>query len=234
MSEVFFAQTRNVRGLTSAAKNLDRLINAALIKRDESQVAILTKLLCVTFNFWAEARFSKLIQTPYGFSDTERRQIRFDSNGRDSSLESRWQKCIATALSKVPSSRQTNEIPNCRRRLERIVQDVVIAPSKMRNKMAHGQWEIALNAEQTATNHIVTAQIDNIDCIAIGTWFEVFEHLAQIVENAIESPARTHRRDYWQHIVEIETILENRKKMTVHEKQARLIAAKERAKGKWL
>jgi hypothetical protein len=234
MSDVFFAQTRNVRGLTSAVKNLDRLINAGLIKRDESQVGILTKLLCVTFNFWAEARFSKLIHTPYGFSDTQRRQIRFDSNGRESSIESRWAKCIATALSTVPRSRRTNEIPNCRQRLERIVQDVVIAPSKMRNKIAHGQWEIALNAEHTATNDIVTAQIRDVDCITIGTWFDVFEHLAQIVENAIESPTRTHRRDYWQHIVEIETILENRKKMTVREKQARLIAAKERAKAKWL
>jgi hypothetical protein len=62
----------------------------------------------------------------------------------------------------------------------------------------------------------------------------VFEHLAQIVENLIESPAKAHHREYWQHIVEIETILENRKKMTVRDKQARLIAAKERAKAKWL
>ena len=205
MSEVFFAQTRNVRGLTSAAKNLDRLINAALIKGDEAQVAILTKLLCVTFSFWAEARFSKLIQTPYGFSDAQRRQIRFDSKGRESSIESRWKKCIATALSKVPASRRTNEIPNCRLRLERIVQDVVIAPSKMRNKMAHGQWEVALNAGHTATNRIVSAEIRNIDCITIGTWFNVFEHLAQIVENLIESPAKAHHREYWQHIVEIDS-----------------------------
>jgi hypothetical protein len=233
MLEVFQAQTANAHALHTARRNLERLTNAALVKCDEAQLAALTKLLCITFSCWAEARFSKLIHTPYGFAEAEIKQIRYDADGRERPIELRWRECIKVALSKVPASRRTNEIQNCKQRLDRIVDEVVITPSKIRNKIAHGQWSVALNSTHTAVNKFTTNDIAGLDLIQIGIWFEVFEHLAHIVENAIESPEKTHRREYWEHIAQIENILAIRSSWSVEAKQKELIKKAERSARKW-
>ena len=74
--EIFEAQTQNVRALNRAWKKLNITLNNAIRKSDSHAIRIHTKVLVLVFCAWAEASFSKLIHTPYGFSNDEITQIK--------------------------------------------------------------------------------------------------------------------------------------------------------------
>jgi hypothetical protein len=61
---------------------------------------------------------------------------------------------------------------NRRQEIERLVKEHVVEPSLIRNKIAHGQWEIALNRNNSAVNPAITAAIQQLDIVVIDRWFE--------------------------------------------------------------
>lgn len=71
---------------------------------------------------------------------------------------------------------------------------------RFRNKVAHGQWIVALNRENTAVNTKMTTELGELDTVVIWIWYRVHQHLSSIVEALIESPDRAFHRDYWQEI----------------------------------
>jgi hypothetical protein len=233
MLNIYKAQSKNVSELATARKTLSRLLNDALIRRDGAQVRVLTKLLCVTFSCWAEARFSKLINTPYGFTETEIAAIRFNGTGAERPVEDRWKACISAALAKVQGSGNSSETPNCKQRLHRLLDRFVFHPSRLRNKIAHGQWDVALNSTHTAVNMDISEDLQLLDLLEVDLWFEVFERLAQVVEDIIESPEKAYRRDHWRYITEVEDLLDQRKTWTVETKREGLIRKKQQALAKY-
>jgi len=176
--EVFKAQTKNVQVLDQAIKHITRAINHALRVGDKTSAAVHTKILALVFSAWAEARFSKLIHTPYGFTPDEILQIKtaHQKNG----LEKGWEKCLELALKKVPASQQSSEIPNKRKKLLEIIKEYIIDLSLLRNKIAHGQWEIALNRDNDAENSLVTDKLDKLDVIAITVWHQAYKYLEPV------------------------------------------------------
>jgi len=206
--EVYRAQTQNVRALNRAWKQMNRTINHSLRKGDHISAQAHTKALVLVFCAWSEAFFSKLIHTPYGFTNDEIDQIKhkYQQDG----LEASWVKCLELALRKVSSNpKRSNYIPNIRQRLLRTISQYVTEPRILRNKIAHGQWEVALNREQTAVNADISAQIQEVDVVRVRIWYEVFGYLAAIVECLIESPDRAFQRDYWIVTAELEQFLDD-------------------------
>jgi hypothetical protein len=192
--DIYKAQVENVRSLDSAWKQLNRTINDALRTGSDASLETHAKSLVLLFCAWSEATFSKLIHTPHGFTDDEIGQILREYK---KSLEDGWKKCIELGLKKVASDpKRSNDIPNISQELTRIIQEYVISPRIVRNKIAHGQWRIALNRQNTSVNEDITESIQDLDAVEITKWYEVHRYLADVVEVLIESPDRVFHRDY--------------------------------------
>lgn len=198
---VYNAQTKNVQELSKARKQINRAINDALKRGDKIVVQALTKTMALVFCAWVEANFSKVIHTPYGFTLDEIQQIKtvYKKNG----VEQGWQKCVELGTLKASKRKNSNYIPNVRLELRRLIQKYIVEPSLLRNKIAHGQWSIALNTENTAENKDLTASLASLDIVTISRWFGIHTHISQIVENLIESPNKAFHRDYWTEITEL-------------------------------
>jgi hypothetical protein len=78
-----------------------------------------------------------------------------------------------------------------------LIDTFVQEPASLRNKIAHGQWAVALNRTRTAVNPDLTAKIQSLDIVTLDRWFAVASHLAEIIEALIESPERHFRGAYW-------------------------------------
>lgn len=204
--EVFKAQTENVRTLEQAWVHLNRTINQALVNNQITTADIHTKLLAQVYCAYAEAVFSKLIHTPYGLTLEEIRQTK---SAASSSIVNGWKKCIDLSLRKV-AGRNSNHVPNTKQKLYSLIALYVEDPSILRNKIAHGQWKIALNRNNTQVNSAITQRVSNANSVNLFKLKKAFESLYRILEDIIESPNKAHHRDYWCHIVSFE---ENQLKM---------------------
>lgn len=214
--EIFRAQTTNVRTLKQARKQITRTINLALRKGNLVSAQINTKILILVFCAWVEASFSKLIHTPYGFSLDEIKQIK--KIYQRSGLGEAWQKCLELGLKKIPSKHKSSYVPNIRQKVSRVINKYVVEPSLIRNKIAHGQWKIALNRANNAVNNDISKRINNIDLVITTIWFEVYQYLSQIIETLIESPNRIFHRHYWQLTVKLEDFLKESGKWNINAK----------------
>jgi len=210
--QIFRAQTENVRLLQQARIQITRTINYALRKGDDTSCQVHTKVLALVFCAWAEANFSKLIHTPNGFTLDEIHQIK---QAQKQNLEKAWEKCIELGLKKVPSSNKSNFIPNAKQKINKIVDDYIITPSHIRNKVAHGQWKIALNGTNTAVNNNLTKELADLDVVIVTKWFKINEYLSNIVENLIESPKKAFNRDYWPELAKLDNFLEESKNWSI-------------------
>lgn len=218
--EVYQAQTKNVQEIDKVRKQINRAINDALKQNDKIAVQALTKTMALVFCAWVEANFSKVIHTPHGFSLDEIQQIKkiYKENG----VEKGWEKCVELGTLKASKRKNSNYVPNIRLELKRLIQQYIVEPSLLRNKIAHGQWTIALNRENTAQNRELTTSLETLDVVTISKWFKVHGHISQIVENLIESPNKAFHRDYWVEITELKEFIAKAENWSLDQKVDKL------------
>lgn len=198
---VFKAQTQNVRELKTAWTLINRQINRTLLLNDKLSLGVQTKLLAVVYCALAEAAFSKMIHTPHGLKLDEISQVK---NARNADgVKSGWIKCAQVAIRRVDGN-SPSYVPNVLRKLSSLIEDFIYDPSLLRNKLAHGQWSIALNRENTAVNNKITREIENYSVIDFYRYEHALLNISAIIEDMIESPNKAHRRDYWVYLTEIE------------------------------
>jgi hypothetical protein len=217
---IFRAQTENVRSLDQARRQINRSINYALRKGDLKSTEVHTKVLALLFCAWVESNFSKVLHTPYGFTIDEIQQIK--NSHQRFGLGIGWKKCIELGLARVSNAPKSNYIPNIKQKLSKVVDDYIVSPSLIRNKVAHGQWKTALNSDNSAVNLDITNKMRTLDVILVEEWFGVHEHLATVVESLVESPNRAFHRDYWKEIANLEQFLDERAGRNLIEKIRRL------------
>lgn len=198
---VFRAQTTNVRELEKAWGHVNRQINALILQKNEKSVEINTKLLALIYCALAESIFSKLIHTPDGLTLPEIQQVKAASNAHG--VKSGWLKCAELAVRRVAGAK-SNHGHNVLKKLSDLIEQFIFDPSLVRNKLAHGQWSVALNRENTAVNVDITKEIDEHTVVELYRRKHALEKLAAIVEDIIESPNKAHHRDYWVHLTELE------------------------------
>jgi hypothetical protein len=202
---VFRAQTENVRELQRARKQIQRAINFSLRRGDSASARVQVRLLALLYVAWSEASFLKLVHTPYGFRSSEIVEIK--RKHREHSLEDGWLKCVDLAVQRIEQGARSGELANRRRTLKGIIRHYVGLPAMVRNKLAHGQWLVALNFHTTAVNSDVTTQIASLSSVSLHIQFEIHTYLSRIVEDMIESPAKAFQRDYWVHLSELEEFI---------------------------
>lgn len=218
--QVFKAQTANVQMLDQAIRQINRAINYALRRNDSVATQVHTKVLALIFCAWIEANFSKVIHTPYGFQPDEIDQIK--RTQRNSGLGEGWKKCIELGLRRVSNPRKSSYLPNITKKLFSIIDAYIVTPSQIRNKVAHGQWKVGLNADNTAVNDDITEKLNGLDAVVIARWFQVHKHLSCVVEALIESPNKAFHNDYWQEIAKLESFLTESKVWNIDEKIKKL------------
>lgn len=220
---IFQAQVANVRGLKTAMRQVHRSINAALRTNNQPTVQAFTKVYALLFCAWAEANFSKVIHTPYGFDLDEITQIqRAKTNG----IAAAWKTCVQLGLRHLDAKRG-NFTPNARQTLEAAIDAHVCDPSVLRNRLAHGQWVIALNHNNDAVQEEYTTKMKELDLVKISGWIAGHELLADLVEHLIESPKKAFMRDWYEYAVGLEREMIDAERKTLKEHVTRLLAKDE-------
>jgi len=213
--EVFQAQTENLRVLEQGWKHIKRGIHRDLLANNKASVELQTRVLALAYCAWSEAAFSKLIHTPHCFELDEIRQIK--AAGERGSIVTAWEKCVALALRKI-QSRNGNYVPNVKQELNRLIKTYIEAPSKLRNKVAHGQWQVALNSKNTAQNPDLTASLANLDLVKLDLLKKGCEGLCLIVEALVESLENAFHRDYWPLLCQVKEQLATASQFTLAQK----------------
>lgn len=199
--EVFRAQTENVRELERSWKHLNRQLNALLLGGNQAAVHVSTKVLALVYCALAEALFSKIIHTPKGLTLGEIDQVKSASRLRG--VKDGWIKCVELAMRDVQGAK-SNHGHNVKQRLDRLIGEFIFDPSLLRNKLAHGQWCVALNRDNDAVNPAMTSELAALDVVEVYRRKSALQRLAAIVEDLVESPNKAHHRDYWNHLEKFE------------------------------
>jgi hypothetical protein len=189
---VFSIQTENLRELEKAWEQGNRLVNESLRLNNTAAVKIQTKLMALLFCAYTEATFSKLIHTPDALtqSDIQSLKDKFKNNSYFG-----WVACLKLVVGKITSRDQTYKddvISNVMALLKAYIKE----PSEIRNRMAHGQWVIALNSKNTQESNLISAKIDNLDIVVLTKYKKSFYLTALIIEDLLESPDKAHINFY--------------------------------------
>ena len=155
---------------------------------------------------------ARLLPLPRGFDLGEIDQIKVVF--RTTGVVAGWKKAVELGLGHL-DARRGNFLPNTRHRLERAIDTYVFNPSILRNKLAHGQWAVALNRENNDVQQELTSIIAGLDLIRIDGWTFCHEHLASMIENLIESPVKSFPRDWWAAVVALEEEIEKFARQTL-------------------
>lgn len=204
--DLYVLQSKNVRKLKKVEANLVRTINTYLRKKDSFQVDLNTKLYALVYCTLSEAQFIQIVNTPDGFMDTEIEKIKAEKN-RNGVVKA-WELLFDMAFDKVNVTWNTNaDLLSRRRELQNIIDNYIKTPSELRNKIAHGQWDFALNRENTAENTLKTQELNDLTVIQISIWSEVHQYLALIVRDLIQSPKNGFHRNYWTNLVKLQQFI---------------------------
>jgi hypothetical protein len=209
-------QSKNVRRLKQVKNNLVKDINFSLKKNDNFQVEIKTKLLALLFSTLSEAEFIQVVHTPNGFLSSEIGKIK---SAKNSKLEDGWKLMIDLAFDKVGDWRNKADLLKRRNSLHKTIEDFIITPSILRNKVAHGQWEFALNKDNTKENEELTKQLKDLDVVEITKWFNIHQYLGLIIRDLIQSPKKGFHNNYWVNLTNLEQYLNKAKTWTLEAKK---------------
>lgn len=206
MLDIYYASTENVKELKSKRRILKRMINHSIKYGHEAEISALTQLYALLYSAFAETSFLKLIHTPHGFNEFEIKDI-----FRRHNLEEKWMRCFELAFKKVENSINKGDIANKKKKLKSILTEYIINPSKIRNKIAHGQWIKCLNNECTSINIDITNEITKLDFVKIDIYFEIYVMFEQCIEDLIESPHKAHYEFFYNSIINLDEYIEKTK-----------------------
>lgn len=218
--QIFHSEfSKNIVTLDSARRKTNMQINMALRKDDSHGLMIYTNLYLLIYTSWSEAALVKLVHTPFGFSDSEKKKIL-----KDRDVLNKWTKCVNTAFAKF--RKQGSEIPNKKKKIKNLVDEYLKTQGQIRNKIAHGQWEYPLYSNNLSHDPDALVWLKTIDVIQIDTWFEIHNELIEIVRGLIDSREhnnhKAHYNDYFTRLANIEKIIDERRKWSLDEKKRRL------------
>ena len=212
--DLYVLQSKNVRALKQAENILRKNINADLKRTDSiHEVSLKTKLYALLYCTLSEAQFIQIIYTPNGFQYSEIEKIK--AAKKKDGISYGWFLMIDLALQKVGDLSKEKDLQARQKKLHDIVKEYIEKPSLLRNKVAHGQWDYALNRENTSENKDLTLELANLDIVKISIWSEVHQILGELVRDLVQSPQKGFHNNYWVNMTNLDTFLAKSSKWTV-------------------
>lgn len=217
--DLYVLQSKNVRKLKKVESNVVRTINEYLKKNDEFQVELNTKLYALVYCTLSEAQFIQILNTPNGFLYTEIEKIKTEKT-RNGVIKA-WELLFDMAFDKVNSEwRENDDLKTRRNELKTITDEYIKKPSELRNKIAHGQWDFALNRENTKENESKTIELNELSVVQISIWSEVHQYLGLIVRDLIQSPKNGFHNKYWSNLTKLQSFLIKSSNWTIEKRLA--------------
>lgn len=218
--EIFRASVLNVKDLDKQRRIITALVNRAIRERKDTDLNCLTKVYALLYSAYAEVSFLKLVHTPNAFNDSEIFQIESERN-----LEEKWAKCVELSFKRLGRNSNFGEIANKKQTLNRILKNYIIKPSQIRNKVAHGQWIECLNNNCTKVNSDATLEMKQLDFVKIDRYFSIYKKFQQCILDLMLSP-KTHYRDYYVIMVELEKYIESTKLWSLETKKKQILTSR--------
>ncbi|WP_027182140.1 hypothetical protein [Oleidesulfovibrio alaskensis] len=217
--KIFQAQTENVKALETSFKLVSQAINNHLRKNDLATAQKFTFIAALTFSAYAEAMFSKLIHTPHAFNLEEIKSIKNKTTTAD-----KWKQAVRIGITKISTSCKHNHKTNLNQKIDVMIDTHIAEPAIIRNKIAHGQWAVALNSKNTNIHAGTTNRISNLDIIKVTLWKKSFSFFYKIVNDIIQSPNKAHFNDYYNHLTELEEYIQKTMHYNLDDKITKLQA----------
>ena len=218
---LYVLQSGNVRKLKKVEKNIKRTINFHIKKNDGFQVELNTKMYALIYCTLSEAQFIQILNTPKGFMYSEILLIK--AQKKRHGIVKAWEFLLDYAFDKVNAEWRTNtDLWARREELQNIISVYIKAPSELRNKIAHGQWDVALNGTNTAENSDKTIELEALTVTKIIVWSEVHQYLGLIVRDLIQSPQNGFHSKYWENLVKLKKFLNKSSSWTLHGHKTKL------------
>lgn len=218
MLDIYNACCMNVKEIKKRAKNIKRMINNAILNKRNEEIITLTKVYALVYSAFVEVSFIKLINTPYGFDEEKIKVIQSKSN-----LEEKWLTCINLAFLTIKKESNITDINNKKLKLKKILKEYIVKPSELRNKIAHGQWKVALNNQCTNQNYEITQIIENIDFVKIDILFQVYDKFQQCIEDLIESPQKAHYEYFYTNLSKLEAYISKTEKWNFESRKNKIL-----------
>ena len=230
---MFNYQSSNVQELRQAINFLIKDIHESKRKKRHYDVKIKTKLLAMTYSAWSEAQFIQIIYTPNAFSIDELNNLL-----KDSGIFNRWKQLLKYLFDKIEKFNKNecikkvkelrekslnNKINECnqyykQKNIELLekknaitlyLEDYIDKQSKIRNKIAHGQWKIALDTDNKNKDDELTNQLEYLNVFSINKEFKIHTILGKIIRDLIQSPYKSFNGKYEEYINELDLFLQN-------------------------
>lgn len=204
--QLYKAHVRNLRAVDVAFERVVREMNSSLARSDEKTSNALLKTSMLLLGGWAENRLRKLTYEPNGFSELERNRIQGATSQLDSwtaALEIGFRKrhgishaSLAVSLPLTPRSYYIALTSVLNTELRPIIE--------VRNKLAHGQWDRALNGENNDFSAVHNQQINSENAHSVKCKRRILESMAQIIHDLVAGN-HAFERDFDRHYQKFET-----------------------------
>ena len=190
--EIYQLMTINVkRGYYFHRKQLLRQLNRCLATNNLSAVESLTISFALMFSTWAEAQFMQVLHTPDFLQDSD------IEDARAKCIEKQWIYLLDKGFARVQENQPLKD--EKKHDIALIIQKNTVQASLIRNKLAHGQFQIALNREWTNKREDMTTQIAELDFVKIDYLFKIQQVIGFLIRDLVQSPGNSHHRFFEQH-----------------------------------
>jgi hypothetical protein len=203
--QLYKAHVRNLRAVDAAFERVIRELNASLARSDEKTSDALLKTAMLLLGGWAENRLRKLTYEPNGFSPAERKKIHSANTQLDS-----WTTALELGFRRrhaIPHAALAVALPLTPRAhygALTAVFDADLRPIiEVRNKLAHGQWSRALNADNTDFSTVHNQQINNENAHSVKCKHRILENMAQLIHDLVAGN-HAFARDFDKHFLKLE------------------------------
>jgi hypothetical protein len=209
IEELAKAHIKNLHSIRKATTQVNRALNVAINNCDELQERIYIRLLIILWMTWAECKLNALLTEHPQVTDEDREYIDVNSH---SELD-RWN----LILERFIRRRYLNDDPD--RELSRLtlrhttfhrymtlselINNNIALYIEIRNRLAHGQWHIALNSELNAKNPTLTQSIWKLSKVDVL----ILKRTLMVVSNAIRdliSSKKTFEDNFDKHLRDLD------------------------------
>ncbi|PKF60174.1 hypothetical protein CW745_16400 [Psychromonas sp. psych-6C06] len=213
MQELHQLQTKNVKHLKQAEKNLRMDISRYLIKKDDFKVSINTKLYALLYSSLSEAQFLQILYTPNGFTQAQITDI-----NNKKSIVQKWYLLIDHSLSKFGDYKLDSTLKNRRSDLRKLIRNYIEEPQSIRNKIAHGQWINAFDRLNKVEKKDLSKKINALTVVDIHKWYEIHQYICFIIRELVQSTLINFEKSCKDNLAELDSFILSSNSWTVANK----------------
>jgi hypothetical protein len=169
MDPIAKAHIKNLRSIRKATTQVNLALNEAIKREDELQESIYTRLLIFLWVMWAECKLNVLLTASPQVDDQDRDEILANCRNQIEKWNCVLDKFIRRRYLEDDTKREISRLSlghtayHRYATLNSLINDQLALYVGIRNRLAHGQWHIALTSDLATKNPELTQSIWKLD-----------------------------------------------------------------------